>query len=101
MPSPSQPLRRSTRSRSRVEQAEAVVQAQGSSVAATARARGIARRTLRGWLRRKVALAEAPGASTFAQSPEGTRALHRIVLAAIVVFGVMHGGLASCRAHMP
>ena len=95
MPSPSQPLRRSTRSRSRVEQAEAVAQAQGSSVAATARARGISRRTLRGWLHRKVALAEAPGASTFAQSPEGTRALHRIVLAAIVVFGVMHGAGAG------
>ena len=45
-----------------------------------------------------VARPDAPGLSAFVESPEGARALHRIVLAAIVVFGVSHGaGAATLR----
>lgn len=94
-PPASQPLPRSTRQRSRFERADAVAQAEASTPASAARGRRIPRRTLRGWLTHKVVRHDAPGLSAFAESPEGTRALQRIVLAAIVVFGVMHGAGAG------
>lgn len=94
-PSASQPLRRSTRARSRFTRADVVAHAEASSTAGAARAQGIPRRTLRGWLHRKVTRLDAPGLAAFAESPEGVRAFHRIVLAALVVFGVMHGAGAG------
>lgn len=90
-----QPLRRSTRPRSRFTRADAVAQAEASSSAGAAQALQIPRRTLRGWRNRKVVRPDAPGLSAFVESPEGARALHRIVLAAVVVFGVMHGAGAG------
>ena len=96
--SSSQPLRRSTRQRSRFTRIDTVARAEASSTAGAARALRIPRSTLRGWRRRKVARPDAPGLSAFVESPEGARALHRIVLAAIVVFGVSHGaGAATLR----
>jgi len=74
---------------------DAVAQARASSTSATARARGIPRSTLRGWLAQKAARHDAPGRSAFLESPEGVRFLHGIVLAAILVFGVMGGAGAG------
>lgn len=93
----SQP-RRSTRQRPRFERIDAVAEAEASSTHATASRRALGRSTLRGWKAQRVRVPDRPATSAFAQSPEGFRALHRIVLAAIFVFGVMHGaGAATLR----
>lgn len=57
------------------------------------------RSPLRGWRPRRVRVADWPGLSDFAESAEGFRALHRVVLAALFVFGVMHGVGAGTLRH--
>ena len=91
----SRPRRRPYRKVPRDVRTDAVAQARASSTSATARARGIPRSTLRGWLAQKAARHDAPGRSAFLESPEGVRFLHGIVLAAILVFGVMGGAGAG------
>ena len=71
--------------------ADAVARAKASSTAGAAREYKISRRTLRRWRKAQVTRHDAPGLSAFVESPEGARALHRIILAAIIVFGVIHG----------
>ncbi len=91
----SQPRRRPYRKVPRDVRTDAVAQARASSTSATARARGIPRSTLRGWLKQKAVRHDAPGTSAFLQSPEGVRFLHGIVLAAVFVFGVIGGAGAG------
>lgn len=86
---------RSTRQRPRIERTDAVAEAEASSTRATASHRAVFRSTLRGWKARRVSVPDRPATSAFAESPEGLRALHRIVLAAMFVFGVMHGAGAG------
>lgn len=96
-PSP-QPSRRSTRQRSRFERAAAVAQVRASSVARAAREADVPRSTLRGWCARATRRPATAALDAFAESPEGLRWIHRIVLAAIVVFGVLHGAGAGTVA---
>lgn len=91
----SQPPRRSTKPVSRFVCADVVALAQATSASAAARTLGMPRSTVRGLCERDVARHDAPGLSAFARSPEGVRHLHRIVLAAILVFGVMGGAGAG------
>ncbi len=86
---------RSTRQRSRIERTDAVAEAEASSTRATASRRAVFRSTLRGWRARRVRVPDWPALSAFAESAEGFRALHRVVLAALFVFGVMHGAGAG------
>lgn len=90
----SQP-RRSTRQRPRIERTDAVAEAEASSTRAAASRRAVFRSTLRGWKARRVHVHDWPALSAFAESAEGFRALHRVVLAALFVFGVMHGAGAG------
>ncbi|MFO7908237.1 MAG: hypothetical protein R6U98_36705, partial [Pirellulaceae bacterium] len=48
---------------------------------------GVPRSTLRHWSRRKAAIQQPPGAVEFFESPEGVDFLHRVVVAAHLVFG--------------
>lgn len=90
----SQPCR-STRQRPRIARTDAVAEAEASSACAAAPRHAVFRSTLRGWRARRVFVPDWPVLSAFAESAEGFRALHRIVLAALFVFGVMHGAGAE------
>ena len=72
-------------------------QATDTSPGAAARRRGIPSRTLRDWRRRARQFRDPhrPIFSAFVEGAEGTHSLHRIVLAAIFVFGVMNGAGAG------
>lgn len=90
--------RRVSRPVSAFERADALARAAASSTRGAARQRGLSRRTLRAWIARCRRDPDRPAQSTFLNGPEGTRALHRIVLAALFVFGVMGGaGAATLR----
>ena len=90
--------RRASRPFSRFERADAVAQAEASTTSGAARLRRLSRRTVRAWRARRRRDPDRPALSAFLDSPEGARALHRIVLAALFVFGVMGGaGAATLR----
>lgn len=93
-----QERRGAPRSFSRLERADAIAHVAASTTSGAARLRRLSRRTLRTWLARRRRDPDRPTLSTFLDGPEGTRALHRIVLAALFVFGVMGGaGAATLR----
>lgn len=71
--------------------ADAIARAEASSTEAAAQQFKVSRRTLRRWRGARVTRHDAPRLSAFLESPEGVRELHRIVLAAILVFGVIYG----------
>ena len=90
--------RRASRPFSRFERADAVAHAEASTTSGASRLRGLPRRTLRAWRARRLRDPDGPALSAFLASSEGVRALHRIVVAALFVFGVMGGaGAATLR----
>ena len=70
-----------------------------SSTSAAARAQGVPRSTLRGWDARRVRDPDRPVTAHFFETPEGLVVLHRIVLAAQLVFGLMGGAGAGLVQH--
>lgn len=69
--------------------------ARASTTRGAARRLGLSRRTVRHWFARRRRDPDRPALSAFLDSPEGARSLHRIVLAALFVFGVMGGAGAA------
>lgn len=80
---------------SRIARADALELARITGTSAAARALGIPRRTLGGFKARHAARTPRSPVEAVLSGPQGARALHRIVLAALFVFGVVGGAGAD------